>query len=130
MMKATDIKTSRKLERLGLDTATSDCYWESDNKRLMHKLCIGKAKGKHCTPAWTLAALLAVMPESIKVGGEVYVQVMRKWYDTQQECESYYEFSYEDADGFIPSNADYDNPDPTAAAAAMVAWLLSDGHIK
>ena len=129
-MKATDIKTSRKLERLGLDTATSDVHWESDNKRLTHKLCIGKAKGKHCTPAWTLAALLAVMPESIRVGNEVYVQVMRKWYDTQQECESYYEFSYEDADGIIPSNADYDNPDPTAAAAAMVAWLLSDGHIK
>lgn len=129
MMKATDIKTSRKLERLGLDTATSDVFWESDNKRLTHKLCIGKAKGKHCTPAWTLAALLAVMPESIKVGGEVYVQIMRKWYDTQQECESY-EFSYEDADGIIPSNADYDNPDPTAAAAAMVEWLLNDGHIK
>ena len=129
MMKATDIKTSRKLERLGLDIATSDVYWESDNKRLTHKLRIGKAKGKHCTPAWTLAALLAVMPESIKVSGKVYVQIMRKWYDTQSECESY-EFSYEDADGHIPSNADYDNPDPTAAAAAMVEWLLSDGHIK
>lgn len=128
-MKATDIKTSRKLERLGLDTATSDVHWESDNKRLTHKLCIGKAKGKHCTPAWTLAALLAVMPESIRVGNEVYVQVMRKWYDPEQECESY-DFSYEDAVGHIPSNADYDNTDPTAAAAAMVEWLLSDGHIK
>ena len=129
MMKATDIKTSRKLERLGLDIPTSDCFWESDNKRLTHKLRIGKAKDKYCTPAWTLAALLAVMPESIKVGGEVYVQIMRKWYDTQSECESY-EFTYEDVYGFISSNAAYDNPDPTAAAAAMVAWLLSDGHIK
>lgn len=62
----TDIHQSKKLIELGIDTNTADMYyqWYSETASALH---VGKGSKKlnaDC-PAWSLAALLKLMPKSI-----------------------------------------------------------------
>ena len=45
-------------------------------------------------PAWSLAALLDVLPTEIRHNNAQYRLVMRKWYDSEDDIDAY-EFAYE-----------------------------------
>ena len=69
----TSIEQSKKLLSIGLDPSTSDMHyreWKRATKdiRIAH---MGKA-GKKDMPAWSLTALLELMPDIIKVDEEYY----------------------------------------------------------
>lgn len=70
MKNCTDIEQSKKLIELGIDINTADMMWDDWN--LIDegwKLSVGyypeieKDYGRKCYPAWSLAALIEVLPE-------------------------------------------------------------------
>lgn len=74
-------------------------------------------------PAWSLSALLALMPAHIKVSGKEYTLTMRKWFDPEYEQERH-EFAYEYL--IDETMLHYtDDADATTAAYKMVCWLFA-----
>ena len=111
-MIATTIKQSKHLLELGLDPKTADCNWNTTFGE--RSLCIGKNKLPHAVPAWSLSALLEVMPKELEVGlfktpisGEYFFSL---WTDDHHMGDDYKE--------------------PIDAAYEMVCWLLEQGLIK
>lgn len=64
---ATTIEQSKGLIRLGLDPKTADCNWNTTYGEWA--LCVGKNNLPHAVPAWSLEALLEVMPKYIMKDG-------------------------------------------------------------
>ena len=69
----TDIKQSQRLIELGIDINTADMYyqWYSETASALH---VGKGSKKlnaDC-PAWSLSALMKLMPDEISIDNETY----------------------------------------------------------
>ncbi len=114
---ATTTEQSRKLIELGLATESADMTYLlfSDGKYNI-KVEIGeRPKGESFLPAWSLSALLRVLP----LGTELYK--MRN-----DAHEIYYEIDCADATGWVG----YEDSDPITAAYEMVCCLLEQGLIK
>lgn len=71
-MIATTPEKSRHLLELGLDPKTADCNWNTTFGDW--SLCIGKNKLPHAVPAWSLSALLEVMPKP-----DLYREIADSW---------------------------------------------------
>lgn len=65
---ATNIKQSKKLIELGLDTKTANMYYKHDwdldgySVRDTYKLTVGNSDNSKDIPAWSLTALLSLLP--------------------------------------------------------------------
>jgi len=112
---ATMISQSHKLVELGLDPNTADMYYPylgagmyGDTPRVGFPI---EYSGGRDIPAWSLTALLKVMPknaELIKMENDAH--------------ELYYEIDY--------MYTGYEDSNPVTAAYEMVCWLLEQGLIK
>ena len=100
----TDIEQSQKLIELGIDVNTADMMW--DDWSLIDegwKLSVGyypeieKDYGRKCYPAWSLSALLSVIPQEI-FDGEYIINITEglddKWILTYDHCENRYHSYY------------------------------------
>lgn len=136
---ATTISQSRKLLELGLDPKTADMVWMC-NKWLysIEDNILNKNDfNEQDTLAWSLSALLEVMPITItKSGMEYKLKVFpsglfsthsdtSKW--TLQYCGR--DYSYRSRDKY-PILVAVTQHDLIAAAYEMVCWLLEQGLIK
>lgn len=66
----TTIDQSKSLIRLGLSPETSDCYWWYAEGN--YYLYSGKPDDSNAIPAWSIKALLSVLPEKQTINGEKY----------------------------------------------------------
>lgn len=109
---ATTIEQSKRLLELGLDIKSADmclCKTAQDNW-FLYAYTPGEYDA-HTVPAWSLSALLEVMPkgaELIKMENDAH--------------ELYYEIDY--------MFTGYEDSDPITAAYEMVCCLLEQGLIK
>ena len=106
---ATTIEQSKYLLELGLEPKTADCNWNTTFGDW--SLCIGKNKLPQAVPAWSLSALLEVMPKN--------AELMKMENDAH---ELYYEIDY--------MYTGYEDKDAVTAAYEMVCCLLEQGLIK
>ena len=109
---ATTIEQSKHLLELGLGINSADmCLCKTAQDTWF--LCAGTPGeyDAHTVPAWSLTALLEVMPK-----GTELVKMQNDAYGL------YYEVDY--------MFTDYEDSDPITAAYEMVCWLLEQGFIK
>lgn len=121
-MIATNIEQSKHLLELGLDTATADMYYEGGCSKF---LSVGEADLSKTyddgeekdadIPAWSLSALLEVMPIM-----EADSTVCLGCVSTLIRCKSH-DFMWQH---------DSTAAQPITAAYEMVCWLLEQGLIK
>lgn len=118
---ATTIEQSKQLINLGIDESTADMHWfpklgflatdHSDKKREAYE-----QKGLEYVPAWSLSALLTVIP-NITVNKVV-----------NSEWKGLYSASYNDANGVLEYSCNYyDNP--FDAAFDVVYYYLSTKYL-
>jgi len=125
---ATTIEQSKHLLELGLDPKTADmeyCYIDEFNSGLQVKSDINVEVdqkldvmfGVTHIPAWSLSALLEVMPKK----ETPYIQYLNEPpFDKEEYC---WECGLYDLIGSPGSS-------PIEAAFQMVCWLLENGYIK
>lgn len=120
---ATTISQSRKLIELGLDQKTADMVWMC-NKWLysIEDNILNKTDfNEQDTLAWSLSALLELMPEKITDG--------RYNYYLESDLKS--EIYYIAIGAMIPNRKGYTMKDNIFEAAfEMVCWLLEQGLTK
>lgn len=121
---ATTIGQARKLIELGLPVDSADMYYPylgagqyGDIPRVGFPL--EYYSGGRDIPAWSLSALLEVMPNNDY--WDIYLCQAQdgKWQSVFHDCE----FSNGEYKDFIADT-------PFTAAYEMVCWLLENGHIK
>lgn len=122
----TSIKQSKKLIKLGIDVNTADMFW---HRKLIgtHSLRIGNTMSKLDTPAWSLSALLELIPSYIgefKNGIDFeFSKAMnnKKWYSAH-----YIKFSDKGL-----ANFDKTITGDTAVDAAfeMICWLKENDKL-
>ena len=138
-MISTTIEQSKELVRLGLDPKTADMCFEMDKGNWT--LNVGKKSAQVnrglAIPAWSLDALLKVMPIHIaKDGMEYKLKVFpsglfsthsdtSKW--TLQYCGIDYSYRARDKYPILVKVTQHDLID---AAYEMACWLLEQGFIK
>lgn len=116
-MIATTIEQSQRLLELGLDPKTADCNWNTTFGDL--SLCIGKNKLPHAVPAWSLSALLEVMPNN-----DYWEICLWQYNDQRWQCVfDDVEFSNGETKAFVADT-------PIGAAYEMVCWLLRNNLIE
>ena len=133
----TSIDQSKKLIELGIDVNTADMYYQKvlpKSDKIEHIPKVGNPleslewynKGythfgkeplkleEHCVPAWSLSALLELIPctSSLEKDGTYFIE----WSDLS-------------SDGIDFTTSEYDNPFPLDAAFEMVVWLLKENKI-
>ena len=120
-MIATTISQSKHLLELGLDHATADCVWAGTGlgKDWLRSIPPKGHEDEIC-PAWSLSALLDVMPKENPLTA-YHIEI----YSTKTGWNV----------GWFPPNDDEDvlifyEKDLITAAYRMVVWLLENGHIK
>ena len=114
----TSIDQSQKLIELGVDINTADMYWSLTNQN--HPPVIGKycaEYGGMQLPAWSLTALLELMPDVININGINY---------RQQEFKTKNSYCYCYADERFPISFD---GQPVDAAFEMVVWLKENDKL-
>ena len=122
-MICTSIEQSKNLLKL-LDPKTADCrYKDIGNVGEHYKLEIGGLVGNNDIPAWSLSALLEVMPSFIDFKGQKLRLTIEKagfwnvfYIGTKHRLNE------------IWFNGEYG--DPVEPAYEMVCWLLEQGLIK
>lgn len=136
-MKETSIELSKELVGLGLNPRmTADMTWRV-HENGYEELCYGWQQALNgAIPSWSLSALLAVLPVSVKIEikqksemydvGEYARFQLIKWCDPEQGIR--YEASYVDDFGNTPYWRDED--DATTAVAKLIGDLLESGHLK
>ena len=103
MKSYTDLEQSKKLIGVGIDVNTADMMW--DDWSLIDegwKLSVGyypeieKDYGRKCYPAWSLAALLEILPDAITDddGSKVYIDVRR--YNSKHQIAYYTDLNWSD----------------------------------
>jgi hypothetical protein len=120
-MIGTTKEQSKHLLELGLDPKTADCNWNTTFGDW--SLCIGKNKLPHAVPAWSLSALLEMMPSFIDYKG----QKLRLTIEKAGIWNVFY-LGTEHRLNEIWFNGEYG--DPVEPAYRMVCWLLEQGFIK
>ena len=133
-MIATSIKQSQHLLRLGLDPSTADMHWFDIDGYNPHKndwrLMCGHCDVADCSkgiyvPAWSLSALLEVMPKEIKKDDKQYNFHLETTHNLYYV--SYYRY---DIDGIRYLHTTEMNNCTIDAAYEMVCWLLEQGIIE
>ena len=141
-MVATTIEQSKNLLKLGLKPDTADVHYKyvlpGHSDKIHHVPEFGNPvdslkwynmgytkSGKkpltleeYCVPAWSLSALLDVMPKIYNV--EYDLSLIKS--------ESVLYFAFDDCDKNI--HIDVDGNTPIEAAYNMVCWLFENGYIK
>lgn len=137
-MIATTIEQSKKLVELGIDPSTADMYYEEEIN--LPKLVVGdyklhiqcmedkdyrKLSNPVLSPAWSLSALLELMPRSIKSekNGQIYLSFHRGYEDKWM-----IEYSFDDIDRDY-LEVKFEQKDPIDTAFNMVAWLKKNKYI-
>lgn len=103
MKSYTDLEQSKKLIELGIDVNTADMMW--DDWSLIDegwKLSVGyhpeieKDYGRKCYPAWSIAALLEILPEEITDdnGYKTYIDIRK--YDLKYQIAYYTSLNWSD----------------------------------
>jgi hypothetical protein len=123
----TSIEQSNKLIELGLDVNTADMFWdlldgdEPDEK--VPNCCWDRfdITINEFVPAWSLSALLELMPFIKLEGSDVKCEPkILKYISGEYLC------SYEDEDFEVARL----EKSPLDAAFEMMCWLLENGHLK
>jgi len=127
----TSIEQSKRLMELGIDVNTADMMW--DDWRLIDegwKLNVGyypeieQDYGRKCYPAWSLSALLGLMPFHIIENNRFsFYQV--KGFNKQGET---YRFGYKTNDNSFLFETSWHN-NVIDAAFEMIVWLKENNKI-
>ncbi len=125
-MIATNIEQSKHLLELGLGPKTADMFYFSYGMFRPMKLHVGKiledvvtGKRQWAIPAWSLSALLEVMPNN-----DYWEICLWQYKDQRWQCVfDDVEFSSGETKAFVADT-------PIDAAYEMVCWLLGNGLIK
>lgn len=114
----TSIEQSKKLIELEIDLTTADMYWWTHSKRYYRAaMDDGDFNKESDTPAWSLTALLGLMP---KIGA--HEPMLHKMYYISEPTERYIcQYSLTDM------TSEYDNP--VDACYEMVCWLKENGKL-
>ena len=125
---ATTISQSRKLIELGLDPNSADMVWTTANPDLPMLLAYPIEdcnSWNDKVPAWSLSALLEVMPKEIKKDDKQYNFHLETTHNLYYV--SYYRY---DIDGIRYLHTTEMNNCTIDAAYEMVCWLLEQGLIE
>ena len=123
----TDLKQSRKLIELGIEHNTADMHWWPNGNDFQlfpipfkNDDSVPESVAKEIIPAWSLSALLELMPK-IRVAAPIIVKALLE--------EKYY-CHYQGIGTFKEVYTTTFHEEPTDAAFEMVVWLLENGYIK
>jgi hypothetical protein len=114
----TSIEQSKKLIKLGIDVSTADMYrWYSGRRYYIESMDDDDFNEESDIPAWSLTALIGLMPERIKIGEELSFCLASKKSSTG------FSFDYNlNGSTFVKDN-------PLDAAFEMVVWLKENKKI-
>lgn len=116
----TDLEQSRKLVELGIEPNTADMYFEPSVgfRTEPSEIKVGDIKNAHprSVPAWSLSALLQLMP--------ITCDVIKDFHNR------YYCSNKFDDNDFDTWHLTTSCENPIDAAVEMVVWLLKNGYIK
>ncbi len=118
----TTIEQSQKLLELGIDVNTSDMYWSLVNKNnppIVGKYCA--EYGGMQLPAWSLSALLELMPKRITYCDCAWSAILIP-INNEQWCCKLFSIELDVNVGFIEYTA-------VDAAFKMVCWLKENGKL-
>lgn len=119
----TSIEQSKKLIELEIDVNTADMYYPYSDRVCIGKYAlpvewkIGLPLLSQEIPAWSLSALIDLMPERIKIGEELSFCLNSK--------KSLTGFSF----GYNSNENTFVKENPLDAAFEMVVWLKENGKI-
>ena len=124
-MIATSIEQSKKLVELGIDPSTADmCYkmFSTGDSKWLYEL-IPCHPLEVDIPAWSLSALLELMPSHIdKIGTFLRLRMDK----SEEGFNIWYE---DDGTGLCVENSDIIESTPIDVAFEMVCWLKENKHI-
>ena len=115
----TSIEQSKKLIELGIDVNTADMFWLTTDKPRLHVLVenLEKYSRWDCMPAWSLSALLELIPTSIDEYTEDFSQL------ELTKCSVSYVYANGNLrKGFLKDNF-FD------AAFEMIVWLKENNKL-
>lgn len=121
----TDINQSQKLIELGIDVKTADMFWDTlfakkPEAQVNNHHYIDEYDDEHRVPAWSLSALLGLMPKIHEYETDAGCQpILCKGWDNFQ-----WHVVYRSS---IHITEWYD--DPLDAAFEMIIWLKENGKI-
>lgn len=119
-MIATTPEQSKKLIELGLDIDTADMYWDfQETGYILISSELGYYQNDSEIPAWSLSALLKLMPE-VKTEHGIMQPYLVGGAGRRFRFLCFYKITY--------NTQNYD--EPINAAYEMIVWLLENGHIK
>lgn len=131
-MKATTIEQSLRLIELGLKKTSSDLYYYKGHRDELEVIVKHENLDDEDIVAWSLDALLNVMPKRVKYNGNDYI--LRLQYEEGGAPFMYYVVAKGEIKGrlirFNNGHCVPDAYDALDAAHQMVCWLLDDGYIK
>ena len=130
-MIATTIEQSKHLFELGLDPKTADMAYicgAPESLNVVDDYYLKDIHDEYDTPAWSLSALLEVMPTTIEIDGLRYDLELFKAIDDDTDS-PYYGVKYVYNDDY---HLDYyeSGSNIIEQAFAMVCILLENGYIK
>lgn len=122
----TDLKQSRKLIELGLDPETSDAHWWLNGNGFQlipipfkNDGSVPECVAKEVIPAWSLTALLDLMPiitKRLSHPPSLTKSIDGSGYFIEYPC--------------YPNLPVYVNKNPVAVVYKAMVWLLENGYIK
>ena len=128
----TTIEESKQLIEAGLDVNTADMFWQASEDPSMWEydnpqIFVGEKpklmlKWLYAVPAWSLAALLEIIPKQLHINNnawEIYVPVIY----LGEKCVVAYQHSN------IFMHSEYSDTN-IEAVYKMVIWLLENNYIK
>ena len=127
----TSIEQSQKLIELGIDVNTADMYWWTYNKRYCREaMDDGDFNKESDIPAWSLTALLGLMPKSIcikKTEHSGYFYFL-EW---QFANDNSLRYIGHNEDCLIDIYSDHDDnwKDLIDTSFEMVCWLLENDYL-
>jgi len=117
---ATTPEQSKKLIELGLNINTSDMYWDfQETGYILISSELGYYRNDSEIPAWSLSALLKLMPE-IRTEYGIMQPYLVGGFGRRFRFMCFYKITY--------NTQNYD--EPIDAAYEMIVWLLENNHIK
>ena len=123
----TDIKQSQKLIKLGLDPKTADMFWRDWRREteLITIPCVGCGNEKEDLPAWSLSALLDLLPESVSPDNDSYQIYLMQVYnhDSLHGVDYVGELEGDSLEGFCEDSF-------VDAAYKMIRWLIKHAYIE
>lgn len=128
-MIATTIEQAITLLTIGLSPDTADMHYVSYGPRdilvaskMGEQLNVGV---KNRTPAWSLSALMSMMPDEING----YKLSITRWFDPEVES-LMWSFTYSDGNDMIIHGSDINETDAVKCAVEMIVWLKTNMHLK